>query len=136
MGAWIRPNLDRDRGPNLLDTRHTFAGSFVATPTVDSDNRALRAILNNNQLGVMMQFNSGLPFNIRSNQDLNLDAVSSDRPLFVGRNSIYLPARYNVDLRYSRFFPIAGPMRAELVAEFKNLFNNRQTSGVESDRRY
>jgi hypothetical protein len=42
---------------------------------------------------------SGLPFNIRSNQDLNKDGVSSDRPLNIARNSIYLPNRYNMDVR-------------------------------------
>ena len=46
------------------------------------------------------------------------------------RNSYYLPARYNTDLRYSRFVPIAGHYRAEVVAEFKNLFNVVQTSAV------
>jgi hypothetical protein len=124
-------NLERDRGPNVLDTRHTFAGSFVAVPSVATKNGFLNALLNQNQIGIMMQLNSGLPFSIRSNKDLNGDGVSvNDRPLFVGRNSIYLPPRYNVDLRYSRLFPIRGAMKAELVAEFKNLFNNRQTASV------
>ena len=123
-------NLDIDEGPNLLDTRHTFAGSFVAQPTVNLSNRVLNALLNDNQVGVMLQLNSGLPFNIRSNRDLNQDGVLSDRPLNVGRNSLYLPNRYNMDLRYSRFVPIAGTIRAEVQAEFKNVFNNRQTAAV------
>ena len=123
-------NLDRDRGPNVLDTRHTFAGSIVAAPAINVSNPVGRAVLNDNQFGVMLQFNSGLPFNVRSNQDLNKDGLLSDRPLGVGRNSLYLPHRYNVDLRYSRFIPIRGSVRAEVVAEFKNLFNNRQTAGV------
>jgi hypothetical protein len=123
-------NLDRDEGPNLLDTRHTFAGSFVAQPTVNMTNDALNAILNDNQLGIMVQLNSGLPFTIRSNRDLNQDGVASDRPLDIGRNSMYLPNRYNMDLRYSRFIPINGRVRAEVQAEFKNVFNNRQTFQV------
>jgi hypothetical protein len=45
-------NLDRDKGPNLLDTRHNFNGSIVFQPSVSSDNGALAAILNNNQLGI------------------------------------------------------------------------------------
>jgi hypothetical protein len=77
-----------------------------------------------------MQFNSGLPVNLRSNLDLNNDGILADRPLFVGRNSIYLPARYNVDARFSRFIRIAGSMRAEVAAEFKNVFNTVQTSAV------
>jgi len=123
-------NLDRDEGPNLLDTRHTFAGSFVAQPAVNLSNGVLNTLLNDNQFGIMLQLNSGLPFSIRSNRDLNFDGVASDRPLNVTRNSMYLPNRYNMDLRYSRFVPINGRVRAEVQAEFKNLFNNRQTAGV------
>ena len=30
-------NLDRDLGPNILDQRHTFTGSIVATPQFERD---------------------------------------------------------------------------------------------------
>jgi hypothetical protein len=123
-------NLDRDLGPNIMDTRHSFAGSIVARPEYRGQNGAARAILNDNQFGLMLLFNSGLPQNIRSNRDLNFDGILADRPLGVTRNSIYLPARYNVDFRYSRFFPLGGSRRAEVLLEMKNLFNNRQTSGI------
>jgi hypothetical protein len=113
-----------------MDTRHSFAGSIVARPEYTGQNGVARAILNNNQIGLMLLFNSGLPQNIRSNRDLNFDGILADRPLNVARNSIYLPARYNVDFRYSRFFPLGGSRRAEVLLEMKNLFNNRQTSGI------
>jgi hypothetical protein len=70
--------------------------------------------------------------NIRSNADLNGDGVLSDRPLFVARNSIYLPNRYNVDMRYTRMVPIRGSVRAEVIAEMKNVFNTEQMSGFNS----
>jgi len=123
-------SLDRDLGPNVLDQRHSFAGSIVATPEWKGDNAVLRGLFNNNQIGILLQFNSGLPFNVRSNLDLNNDGILADRPLDVARNSYYLPVRYNTDLRYSRFVPIAGRYRAEVVAEFKNVFNVVQTSAV------
>ncbi|MEZ5319678.1 MAG: hypothetical protein R2752_19915, partial [Vicinamibacterales bacterium] len=122
-------DLERDRGPNALDTRHSFNGSIVANPHVNRTG-VLGAVLNNNQVGVVLQFNSGLPFNVRSNRNLNNDGTGSDRPLFVGRNSVYLPARWNVDMRYSRFVPLRGSQRLEVLAEFKNLFNIEQTSAV------
>lgn len=122
-------NLDRDEGPNALDTRHSFAGSIVLQPRFDVEG-ILGAIANGNQLGLMLQFNSGLPINLRSATDLNGDGILADRPLFVGRNSLYLPARYNVDARFSRFIPFGGTRRLEVAAEFKNLFNTVQWSAV------
>lgn len=123
-------NLDRDKGPNLLDIRHNFAGSVVANPTVNVENAILRTILNDNQVGLMLQFNSGLPFNITSNRDLNVDGNGSDRPLNVGRNAGRMPARWNVDLRYSRFVRLRHDMRLEIIGEFKNVLNTVQVSGV------
>ena len=63
-------------------------------------------------------------------RDLNGDGILSDRPLFVARNSLYLPPRKNVDLRYTRFVPIHGSVRAEIIAEMKNVFNTEQLAGI------
>ena len=125
-------SLERDRGPNILDQRHTFVASLVAQPTVSTKNGVLSALLNNNQVGLAMQFASGIPVNVRSNRELNNDSVSSDRPVGVTRNSLRLPARYNVDARYSRQFPIGATAKAEVIAELKNVFNTVQWSGVTS----
>ena len=51
----------------VLDPRHNFNGSIVYNPTVKLSSGLASAILNNNQVAVLMQFNSGLPFNIRAN---------------------------------------------------------------------
>jgi hypothetical protein len=124
-------SLDRDIGPNILDQRHTFVGSIVAEPQFGVDGVA-GAILNNNQFGIALQFASGIPVNLRSNRELNNDAIGSDRPVNVGRNSYQLPARRNVDVRYSRLFPVAGTTKLEFLAEVKNLFNTEQWSGATS----
>ena len=123
-------NLARDKGPNALDTRHSFNGSIVAMSHFNHGATALRKILSDNQVGVILQFNSGLPFTLTSNQDLNKDGNNADRPLNIGRNSYYLPARYNVDARLSRFIPLGGTRRVEILGEFKNIFNIVQTSSV------
>jgi hypothetical protein len=122
-------DLDRDKGPNILDQRHTFVGSIVATPQFERDGAA-GAILNNNVFGVAIQLASGIPVNLRSSAELNNDATASDRPIGVARNSLNLPARKNVDFRYSRKFRIQGNMAAEVIAELKNVFNTEQISGV------
>jgi hypothetical protein len=123
--------LDFDRGPNILDQRHTFSGSIVAQPAFNLDG-VLGAILNHNQFGIALQFASGIPVNVRSNRELNNDATGSDRPVGVSRNSLSLPARKNVDMRYSRKFPVRGTVELQFTAEVKNLFNTVQWAGVNS----
>ncbi len=125
-------NLDRDLGPNVLDQRHTFTGSVVFQPDLDIENGVLSAIVNNNRIGILMQFASGIPINVRSNRELNNDATGSDRPTDVARNSLNLPARNNVDLRFSRVVPITGSVKAEVIAELKNVFNIVQWASVNS----
>jgi hypothetical protein len=125
-------NLDRDLGPNILDQRHTFTASIVATPRFEREG-ALGAILNDNVFGVAIQLASGIPVNLRSNLELNNDGTASDRPSGVPRNALNLPARKNVDARYSRRFRIQGNMAAEIIAEVKNLFNTEQVSSVNAN---
>jgi hypothetical protein len=122
-------DLEYDRGVSQVDQTHVFTGSIVSMPRFDGENPVLRGLINGTVIGVAMQFGSGLPINIRANGEINSDGVASDRPAGVARNSLRLPARYNVDLRLSRQVPI-GPTKAEVIAEVKNVFNTIQWSGV------
>jgi hypothetical protein len=123
-------NLARDKGPNPLDMRHSINGNIIYISENHSTNDLVRHLLNGNQIGLLLQYNSGLPLNILSNQDLNGDATFSDRPLFISRNSIYLPWRKNMDMRYTRFVPIRASVRGEVIVELKNVFNTVQMAGV------
>src|SRR5207344_2790219 len=90
-------NLDRDKGVTPFNQTHTLAVSGVLAPQVSGG--GMRAmVLNNNQVGIILQANSGLPFNIRSNLDLNADGNSADRPLNIERNSGRLGNVINLDL--------------------------------------
>ncbi|NUR53963.1 MAG: TonB-dependent receptor [Acidobacteria bacterium] len=122
-------NLDREKGVTPFNQTHTFAFSTVIAPEC-SPAAAGAAILNNNQVGVILQANSGLPFNIRSNLDLNGDGVLNDRPDGLERNAGRLGRVLNVDLRYSRFVPVRAGQRIELFFEAKNLLNTRNIAGV------
>ncbi len=124
-------SLDFDKGPNVLDQRHTFAGSIVARPSIDGGNAFTRGLVNGTIVGVAMQFANGIPVDLRANPgEINNDGVNSDRPAGISRNSLRLPARYNVDLRLSRQVAVGGPRRVEVIAEVKNLFNTVQWSSV------
>ncbi len=122
--------LDTDFGPNVLDQRHTFTGSIVATPRYEGNSTAIRALVNGTIVGVAMQFASGIPVNLRTTMDINNDGILADRPVGVTRNSLNLPARYNVDLRLSRQVGLGADVKAEVIAEIKNMFNTVQWSGV------
>jgi len=113
---------ERDFGPTAWDTRHTFVLSAVIAPVVEGVDW-WSAVLNHNQIGIVVQANSGLPYNIRSNVDLNDDGFTNDRPNFVGRNSGTLGSVFTVDLRYSRLIQVREGIRLELFADAKNLFN-------------
>jgi len=122
-------NLGRDKGVTPFNQTHTFSLSTVLAPIVTGGGTKA-AILNNNQLGIILQANSGLPFNIRSTLDLNQDGVINDRPLNIDRNAGRLGRVVYLDLRYSRFIPFRDAMKAELFFEAKNLFNTTNIAGV------
>ena len=122
-------NLERDNGVTPFQQAHTLAISSVIAPSVSGDGLKA-ALLNNNQLGLILQANSGLPFNIRSNQDLNRDGQTNDRPLDIDRNTGRLGRVVNLDMRYSRFVPLHDTQRLELFFEAKNLFNTENVSAV------
>jgi hypothetical protein len=122
-------NLAREQGVTPFNQTHTFSLSSVIAPSVAGPGFAA-ALANNNQLGIILQANSGLPFNVRSNVDLNRDGVTNDRPNGVERNSGRLGRVVFLDLRYSRFVPIRNAQRLELFFEAKNLFNNENIASV------
>lgn len=125
------PNdLQRDKARNQLDVLHTFNGSIVATSKVTTMGPVLNALLSDNQVGVILLVNSGQTDEIAGNRDLNNDGFANDRPLFIERNAVDTGVRSNVDLRYSRFFPLGGNRRVELQGEFKNIFNAEQVVGL------
>ena len=122
-------SVDRDQGKTPFYQRHTFVLSSVLAPRVAGAGLGA-ALANNNQLGLIVQWNSGLPFNIRSNRDLNQDGLQNDRPNGISRNTGRLGRVLNVDARYSRFVALGRRVRAELFAEAKNLFDTENVASV------
>ena len=125
-------DLAREWGVTPFNQAHTFAASTVIAPVVSAGG-FLGALANNNQLGMILQANSGLPFNIRARTDLNQDGVTNDRPDGIERNDGRLGRVVYLDLRYSRFVPFSDLQRLELFFEAKNLFNTQNVSAVTRD---
>lgn len=126
-------NRRRDRGNALADRRHVLNLSGVLRPSLNGGNSVLRALINHNQFAFILTAMSGDVFNIGSNRNLNNDPTipnAFQRPLFIGRNTYRGPATTQFDLRYSRHFPIRERWRPEFIAEFTNLFNKVNVTGV------
>lgn len=117
-------NRQRDFGPSLADQRHTFVMSFVGRPQFNFENKILRHLINDNQIGIVTTANSGERYNIVAATDINFDGfLGSDNPVGITRNSGVTPKQLNVDLRYSRFININERFKIEAFGEFVNIFN-------------
>lgn len=125
-------NRRRDRGNALSDRRHIFYASSVLAPKLTLENRFLNALLNDNQFAFILSADSGDTFNIVANRDLNNDRISTDRPLFIGRNTVDGPNSFNWDVRYSRFFRVSERTNVEAFAEFTNITNHPNITGINS----
>ncbi len=126
-------NRKRDRGNSLTDRRNSFATEGVYTPSVTKTSGTWNYLLRNNQLSFAFVGYSGDILNIGSNQVLNGDptVVSSlQRPLYIGRNTYLGPPTYQLDARYTRLIPFGERVQAQLFAEFTNLLNHTNVTGV------
>jgi hypothetical protein len=118
----------RDKGSTPFDVRHTWITSGVWTFQTQT------------QVGFVVNLNSGLPFNIRSNKDVSGDGQSTnDRPVGVERMDRSLGRYFQVDLRFSQFIPLGSErLRLEAFGDFLNLFNRdnvrarNETLGIDS----
>ena len=128
-------NRRRDRGNSLTDRRHVFNGNFLYQPTLATDNRLLRYVVNNNRLSVLANIQSGELVNIGSNMVLNGDTQTGaafQRPVGIGRNTYRVPRTSEFNARYSRLFPVRERMNLEFFAESTNVFNRTNVTGVNS----
>jgi hypothetical protein len=121
-------NRRRDYGNGLSDRRHWVSASGVLDPRVNVEfSKALNYLANHNQLALVFNGGSGDIFNVGSNRVLNGDPTvpsAMQRPLYLGRNTVRGPRIFEINMRYSRLFPIREQKRVEFFGEFTNLFNH------------
>jgi len=126
-------NRRRDRGNSLTDRRHAFNGNVVWSPLVNTSSSPLNYLGSNNRIAVIFNGQSGENFNLGSNMILNGDnstGTAFQRPLFVGRNTLLAPPTYELNLRYSRIFPVGEHLKPEFFFESTNILNHTNVTGL------
>ena len=111
-----------EKGPSDNDQRHRL----VVSGTVDALRRAQgwAAIVNGVQLGYVVSYATGVPFNVVAGSDLNFDTTNNDRPAGVGRNSGRQASMSSVDVRISRAFALGNRQRVQALVEAFNVLNH------------
>ena len=128
-------NRRRDRGDSLTDKRHVFNMTGVFLPEFKLSNKTGNYLANHNQLSVAVVASTGDVFNMGSNRVLNNDPATGSafqRPLFVGRDTVRAPNQFEMNARYSRFFPIKERAKLEFIAESTNITNRLNVIGLNS----
>ena len=120
----LLPNLDRAIGDAHIPHRFVFSAVWDINYARGSQNAVTKALVNNWQVSLIAQANTGRPYNAQVTGDPNGDANSqNDRTPGVGRNTIIGPNFAGVDARISRDIPIGERVRVRLIAEAFNLTN-------------
>ena len=128
-------NRARDRGNSLTDRRHAFNANAVWDTSAELSSKPLSYLLSNNRIALLFNAQTGENFNMGSNRVLNGDTSTGtafQRPLYVGRNTLLAPATYELNLRYSRIFPIRERWKPEFFFESTNIFNHTNVTGLNS----
>ena len=126
-------NRRRDRGNSLTDRRHAFNGNLVWNTSTMVSSKPVRYILSNNRIALLFNAQSGENFNLGGNRILNGDTSAGaafQRPLYVGRNTVMAPATYELNVRYSRIFPIGERWKPEFFFESTNILNHTNVTGL------
>ncbi|MDQ1469133.1 MAG: hypothetical protein QOJ99_613, partial [Bryobacterales bacterium] len=117
------------------DRRHAFNANAVWLSSVSLASKPLSYVLSNNRFAILFNAQSGENFNMGSNRILNQDSSTGtayQRPLGVGRNTLVAPATYELNVRYSRVFPIGERWKPEFFFESTNILNRTNVTGLNS----
>ncbi|HXA51092.1 MAG TPA: hypothetical protein VNV86_12335, partial [Candidatus Acidoferrum sp.] len=110
-GAENFRNLGLDRGRSDNDRRHVAVGSLIWNLSYLSHaHPVVRAVFNGWEVSGIVTLQSGLPFNITSGTDTNLDGNNNDRPMLVGNP--FLDPNRSRDQTTAAWFNTAAFLRA------------------------
>ena len=129
-------NLDRDKGVTPFNQTHTLVDQPCITPQCVATSLGAK-LLNNNQLVVVFQTNSGLPFNIRSQPRPERrwrDERSAARHW--SQHGPLSAMSCNLDLRYSRFIPYQSARSGRRSSSKPRTSSTARTSCRRESRRH
>jgi hypothetical protein len=117
-------NLRAERSLSSFDQRHKLVlWAFVDTGA-RRGNGTVSRLLADTIVAPVLRFNSGRPFNLLTDSDINADLHSTtDRPPGAGRNTGTGPNFWTVDVRLARRLRLNDRVRLELIGEGFNVFN-------------
>ncbi len=125
------PGLDRGRGNADVSHRFVFSGIWDINYAHSLQNAAARALLSGYQLSTITQVQSGRPLSAGVNNDPDNDGnTSTDRPPYVGRNTITGPNFAQVDMRFTRDIHLWERASLRLMFEAFNLTNRANFSSI------
>lgn len=120
-------DIAAEKGPSDNDQRHRLVVSGDL-----GDRGTLRRLLHGIQIGYVVSYATGVPFNFVSGSDLNNDTNNNDRPAGVSRNSGRQPSTSTVDARVGRSFSINARQRIDVMIEAFNLLNHVNILGLDN----
>jgi hypothetical protein len=113
-GAEDMRNLSLDRGRSDFDRRHVSVTSIIWDLSYfGKSNPVMKAVVNGWQVSSIVTLQSGLPFNVTTGTDVNLDGTNNDRANLQG-NPFLSPNRSRADVIAAWFntgafgMPLAG----------------------------
>ncbi len=127
----VYPNLERGRANSDIRHRFVFAGLWQIDYARNLQNRAARAVLRGYEFSTITQLQSGRPYTANAGNDPTNDGNSrTDRPPYVGRNTIDGPGFIGVDLRFTRDIAIWERAKLRLMFEAFNVLNHPNFSSI------
>ena len=129
-------NLGVDRGNSIYDVRHRFVANAVMESPWKHEGW-LSYLADNWQLSPIVQAQSGLPFTLVVTGSApggtaagGIQGTNAFPNYLVGRNTFRLPNTYITDMRLAKFFKFQEKYNLELSADFFNLANHVNVTGI------
>jgi hypothetical protein len=128
----LLPNLDR--GPGNADIRHRLVISGIWDISYAKGSALARGLLNNWQIGMITQAQSGRAFSEIATGDPGNDSnTANDRAPGIGRGTLRGPEFITVDARISKDIPLLRErVKLRLIGEFFNLTNRANFNGIQT----